>query len=82
MSSPAKIKLLLFGPLREIGGADPIDFDIDEGILSEAVSQLVERFPSMSTHKLLLAVNEEYADLNTILKDGDEVAVFTPVSGG
>ena len=82
MSSPVKIKLLLFGPLREIGGADRIDFEVDEGVLSKAVSQLIERFPSMGSHKLLFAVNEEYADPATVLEDGDEVAVFTPVSGG
>jgi molybdopterin converting factor small subunit len=31
---------------------------------------------------LLYAVNHEYADENTILKDGDEVGILYPASGG
>jgi molybdopterin converting factor small subunit len=30
----------------------------------------------------LIAVNEEYAESETTLKPGDELAIFTPVSGG
>jgi molybdopterin synthase sulfur carrier subunit len=31
---------------------------------------------------LLVAVNLDYAKLNTAVKDGDEVAFFPPVTGG
>lgn len=31
---------------------------------------------------LLCAVNREYAAAGTVLKDGDEVALFPPVTGG
>lgn len=31
---------------------------------------------------LLVAVNEEYADRDHVLRDGDRVAIFPPVSGG
>ena len=31
---------------------------------------------------LLAAVNQEYAQLNTPVEDGDEVAFFPPVTGG
>ena len=82
MPSPVRIKLLLFGPLREIAGTDRIDVRVDEAILARAISQLIERYPTMQGHKLLLAINEEYAEPTASLEDGDEVAVFTPVSGG
>jgi molybdopterin converting factor small subunit len=31
---------------------------------------------------LAVAVNRDYAGLTTVLKDGDEVALLPPVSGG
>jgi sulfur-carrier protein len=31
---------------------------------------------------ILVAVNMDYVDLNTVVKDGDEVAFFPPVTGG
>jgi molybdopterin converting factor small subunit len=33
-------------------------------------------------NKLLFAVNEEYCDENKILRNGDQLAIFPPVSGG
>ena len=32
--------------------------------------------------RVLVAVNQEYADFSVALKDGDELAFFPPVTGG
>ncbi|MET0091830.1 MAG: molybdopterin converting factor subunit 1 [Candidatus Thiodiazotropha sp.] len=32
--------------------------------------------------RIMMAVNQEIADRNTPLRDGDEVALFPPVTGG
>ncbi len=32
--------------------------------------------------RLLVAVNQEYADFNKLVSDGDEIAFFPPVTGG
>lgn len=32
--------------------------------------------------KILVAINHEYAELSTVVKDNDEVAFFPPVTGG
>ena len=48
----------------------------------DALEHLITKYPSLKGHKLLLAVNETYVAADTLLKDGDELAVFTPVSGG
>ena len=46
------------------------------------IEQLSHQHPSLAKYKLLIAVNEEYADADTVLNDGDEIAIFTAVSGG
>ena len=45
---------------------------------------LVERYPRLGGYsgKLLYAVNQEFSTLETELRDGDEVALIPPVSGG
>jgi molybdopterin converting factor small subunit len=50
--------------------------------IGELLVELLNQFPKLANYKLLFAVNEEYAGINTQLNGGDEVAIFTAVSGG
>jgi molybdopterin converting factor small subunit len=43
---------------------------------------MTAQFPLLEKHKILIAVNQEYADADTELANGDEIALFTAVSGG
>jgi molybdopterin converting factor small subunit len=45
------------------------------------VGVLAER-PGLRRLQVRFAVNESYVDPDRVLQDGDEVAVFPPVSGG
>ncbi|MBA2333309.1 MAG: MoaD/ThiS family protein [Pyrinomonadaceae bacterium] len=78
-----KTKILFFGTTATDAGMRETEIDLEDG---ESVSSFLERItmqnPRLANHKLLIAVNEEYAELDAILKEGDEVAVFTAVSGG
>jgi len=49
-----------------------------------ALAQLIEKYPDLRRfgRSLLVAVNQEYARGEMQLKNGDELAVFPPVSGG
>ena len=49
------------------------------GLLADRVPALAAFF---SGGMLLVAVNREYAAANAVLRDGDELALFPPVSGG
>lgn len=49
--------------------------------------QLLERFPSLAQiwETCVFAVNQEYVDQEgepPVLKEGDEVAIIPPISGG
>ena len=43
-----------------------------------ARNNVVSRLESV----IRLAVNDEYIEMNQVLKDGDDIALITPVSGG
>lgn len=75
------IKVRFFASLRESLGYDETTIDVSGittvGEVWHQVSQQAS-FPD----KVLYAVNMNYADADTPVKDGDEVAFFPPVTGG
>ncbi len=78
-----KLKMLFFGATADAVGSRELEFSIDELTTAKSIiDQLSKQHPPLAKHKLLIAVNEEYADADTILNDGDEIAIFTAVSGG
>lgn len=82
MPTAGRIKLLFFGLVRDVLGVRQLDFEIESAAVSDMLSSLQRVYPQLENSKLLVAVNEEYAVGDTVLRDGDEVAIFTPVSGG
>jgi len=36
----------------------------------------------LADQKIRCAINQEFCKLNSPIKDGDEVAIFSPISGG
>ena len=78
-----KVQVLFFGATADETGAREIEVSFDENIaVNEAFAEIVEKYPRLKNHKLLFAVNQEYASGNEIVKNGDELAIFTAVSGG
>ena len=82
----ARVRVLLFGAAREAAGRAELELDV-AGAPATAASvceQLFEACPALRRfgRSLLVAVNEEYAGPGQAVRDGDEVAVFPPVSGG
>lgn len=77
------LKVLFFGAAADSANRRNAELKLEPGASAEmAFSKIVEAFPRLRDHKLLFAVNQEYTGGDTILKDGDEFAVFTAVSGG
>jgi molybdopterin synthase catalytic subunit len=78
-----KVRVLFFGATADAAGKREAQIEIDDGSDTATAADLVlENYPSLKHHKLLFAVNEEYADPGHMILDGDELAIFTPVSGG
>ena len=76
-------RVLFFGSIREAVGESEMKLPIKAGTdAAQAFTTIVERFPAMSRHKLLFAINQQYATGSETINDGDEIAIFTPVSGG
>jgi molybdopterin converting factor small subunit len=77
------VRVLFFGATASTVGLRETSIDLGGNSSLSAVLDLVLReHPSLGSHKLLFSVNQEYAGPDTAIHDGDEIAVFTPVSGG
>jgi molybdopterin converting factor small subunit len=77
------VQVLFFGATADEAGAREIEIQLNENAkASDAFGEIVGKFPRLAQHKLLFAVNQEYASGDEIVKDGDELAIFTAVSGG
>jgi molybdopterin synthase catalytic subunit len=80
-----QVKVLYLGMLREIAGRDKEVVQLGEqSRLADLFAQLQQRIPKLSEFRgaIALAVNYEYSDGATELRDNDEVALLPPVSGG
>lgn len=78
-----EIKILLFGATADAVGARSIRKTVSaEMNASELLVHLKNEFPNLAKHKFLLSINQEYPDVEQTICEGDEVAIFTSVSGG
>lgn len=79
------MRVLLFGILKDLAGQSSATVEMPQGApLRDLIAECEARFPKIkgSLLSLACAINQEYAAADSILKDGDEVALLPPVSGG
>ncbi len=77
---PMRIGVRLFAGLRELAGTRQREVELPPGATAGAVWEALGLGEEPSG--LLIAVNKIYAARDTVLADGDEVALIPPVSGG
>src|SRR5215472_3158549 len=80
-----RIKVLLFGQLKDIVGRPEDSLEVQPGTsLSDLMARYSERFPRFKpmTGSIACSVNREYAPASAVLHEGDEVGLLPPVSGG
>jgi molybdopterin converting factor subunit 1 len=78
------ITVRLFASLRERAGCSAVTRKVAEGATAgDLMSALYADFPALKgSGRVAIAVNSEYTDAGHRLRDGDEVALIPPVSGG
>jgi molybdopterin converting factor subunit 1 len=80
-----KVRVLFFGMLRESAEMALDTLDVADGArVSDVLKHFESRIPRLTEMlpSLAVAVNQQYAKPETVLKAGDEVALLPPVSGG
>ena len=78
------LKVLFFGVATDLIGAKSMSFSISPNTtVSEFKILIQEKYPQLSQiNSYAIAVNENYANDQMVLKNNDVVAIIPPVSGG
>jgi MoaD family protein len=80
-----RITVKLFAAYREMAGTAELPLDLPEGAtVGDALDTLGRLHPPIAAagYRPVAARNLRHAGRGDLLREGDEVAVFPPVSGG
>ncbi|MCH8822717.1 MAG: molybdopterin converting factor subunit 1 [Planctomycetes bacterium] len=78
-------QVLLFAQLAQTIGKDRITIELSNGAtVNEALNELAQEHKTIAQmrNSIAVAINEQYCNTNTEIKDGDTLALIPPVSGG
>jgi sulfur-carrier protein len=79
------ITVKLFASYKELLGEDELDLEMTEGAtVGDALDLLKEHYPALAEqgYSPLTACNLQHVSKRHVLEEGDELAIFPPVSGG
>jgi molybdopterin synthase sulfur carrier subunit len=79
------VTVKLFAVLRDKAGVAELLLTMPEGAsISDAMESVLGRHPELAPFatRVAYAVNLSRVDRQTVLQDGDELALLPPVSGG
>jgi molybdopterin synthase catalytic subunit len=80
-----RVRVLFFGVLKDSAGKSGEEMEVAGGSsLRDLLLQIGAQNPRLEKTfaSLAMAVNQQYAGPETVLHDGDEIALLPPVSGG
>src|SRR5574340_796168 len=80
-----QVRVLFFGMLREVAGTAEQRFDLAEGATAgDVFNACAARFPRMRemASSIVVARNQEFSRPGDAVREGDEIALLPPVSGG
>ena len=79
------VRVRLFAILRDRAGVSEFQLELADGAeVSRAQEMIVQRLPALRDYvgRCRHAVNHSYVRADALLRDGDELALIPPVSGG
>lgn len=76
------INVLLFAQLKDELGKETLSIEGNGLTVAQLKEKLKNDFQLEGLDSVMTAVNEEFADDETIVADGDTIAFIPPVSGG
>lgn len=80
-----QVRVFFFGILKDLAGQGVDSLDLPEhAVLGDVLTHYETRIPSLRTlsSSLAMSINQEYAEAESELHAGDEIALLPPVSGG
>lgn len=78
------VQVLFFGATADIVGQRRVSVQLlsSDAKAGDIFGKLVSDHPGLAAHKLHLSINQQFATGDEIVHDGDELGIFTAVSGG
>jgi molybdopterin converting factor subunit 1 len=80
-----RVTVRLFARLRDVAGASELARDLPSGAtIGDVWRQLAREFPELAGYERSIssAINADYARMDQVIGEGDEIAFLPPVSGG
>jgi len=79
-----KVRVLFFASIRERAGRREVTVSLPDGTVLDQLVRMIgnEIAPMTEGERMMLSINGKYASGEEVLRDGDEVALLPPVSGG
>ena len=80
-----RVTVRLFARLRDVAGASELARDLPTGAtIGDVWRELAREFPEFAGYERSIssAINADYARMDQVIGEGDEVAFLPPVSGG
>ncbi len=77
-----QVSVKYFASLRELMGESSVFINIDKESSVDDVWQHVTKNKKIELDNVMATVNMEYVKSSYVIRDGDEIAFFPPVTGG
>jgi molybdopterin converting factor subunit 1 len=80
------ITVKLFAIVKDRVGRDELKMNVTNGTVADLLKQVAQEYPALSDvlapGRIVVSVNHEFVKQDTFVRDGDEVALMPPFSGG